>query len=369
MTFLNKKNIIFFSIVFVLVLSIAPDISCAKTIKVNKFKKLETATTLDGHNIPTNPATQEIGVGSVCIEMHLATKKTDPWADGSYLELNSLPKRYKTINYLTGPGSDLITYDQWDKNTKTIFPGGSFGHMEPQQEMWYLNMRWEYVDWYVDSKGCTRTKNINWASLKWHKQHRKVLVTNLETGLQAIGYIGDSGPGLGLGVPSGNRIAGLSPDLMYYLSNQDRNKGIPTTEFGRDNSTKYKFEWVIDQNVPLGPVSINKKNKTKAIKIYKRKVMTKNSIEKKTASILETKEKILVNAGKVIPKDLGKGYVRINYSFLPMMGVWSKDTPTELPVGNLYPIVDNQKDWIKIYIPEDDLELWVSPFYTTVLSV
>lgn len=213
-------------------------------------RSLATTTTMDGHPIPVNPVTGIPGVGSVCVEMHLATDSGDPFGPGKYLETEGLAA-VGTWGGRTGDYSTL-GYTTPQKGGTGRYPGGAYGYMAPEQERWYLNMRWTYATW-VQVDGHTRARDIDWASLTWHKQHRKVLVTNLSTGLRAVGYMGDSGPGLELGQPAGNRIGGLSPDLMYYLSNQAGEEGTRTA-FGRDDATDYRFEWLEDQSVPLGPL-------------------------------------------------------------------------------------------------------------------
>lgn len=316
---------------------------------------LSPATTMSWgrYRIPTNTATGKQGVGSVCVELHLPTSKKDPLAAGAYRELAGLDRvsvggserDYSTRKYLT------------PKRGKT-WPGGAFGYMEPEQEQWYMNMRWNFVDW----TGRGHTANPDWTSLEWHKDHRKVLVTNLETGKRAIGYMGDSGPALGLGSPEDNRIAGLSPDLMYYLSNQS---GEGTrTPFGADNATDYKFEWVLDQSLPLGPVGDaplpNAKPAEGAARAAKavRAVGLARKLLPDAAVVFYVSQ---MPSGGMLGVPLPEGtasFLGGDTAVVVGDGVspvteWSAGTAATLPPGSAYPVLEQAGGWFRVRLDAD----------------
>lgn len=353
--FINRKKMLFFITLILCVMFLPENVIAAETTstinpKLNHTVSIETTTSWNGHNIPVNPVTKQVGVGKACIEMHLATDKYNPWQ--SYLELKNLPTKYKTDNYMSAPGGGLISRQTWEMNNyqPTTFPGGALGYMTPSQEIWYMNMRWEYVTWYVDGNGSTRTKDVDWDSLKWHREHRKVLVTNLKTGLQAIAYIGDSGPALNLGSPPGSRIAGLSPDLMYYLSNQEKDIKYPVTTLGADNETDYSFAWVVDQSLPLGPIqSDNIINPLGDIT----SAITQPSINPKpTANVKKSPE---------VP-DFGKGYVRILRNKTSIITDWQQGTPPFLHKNSVFPVVSQSEGWYQIYV-DKNTKGWVAEDY------
>ena len=373
MRFIQAKKILFLYLffVFAIIFFFHSTISAmaTTTIHINNLKSLKTTKTLDGYNIPINPSTGQRGIGTVCIEMHLATHRQNPWDTKKYLELNSLPENYKTINYMTGPNSHKISFNQWSQraNKTSTFPGGAFGYMTAEEEMWYINMRWEYVNWIIENNS-TRAINLNTDSLKWHIGHRKVLVTNLTTGLQAVAYIGDSGPGLNLGNPENNRIGGLSPDLMFYLSNQQGIKNIPTTVLGKDDETLYSFEWVINQKTPLGPVNIGKKTQINNELLLLAENSKVDTLFTPKQLLEDSVNMTLVNDGNIIPKDLGNGYIRINFDAAPfVVQEWSQNTPAKLTKGNLYPVVVNKGNWFKFFMPENNIEVWILAPYVSIL--
>ena len=315
-------------------------------INRSDFESIETTAVWGQYKMPVNPYTGVRGVGSVCIEMHLSTDKYKPWERGAYLEIKDLPSKYKTINYMSKPKGGTVTYQEWANSGYTFpsyFPGGGLGYMKPEQEIWYMNMRWEYAEWYVDGEGKTRTRNIDWQSLSWHQSHRKVLVTNMTTGLKAIAYIGDSGPALNLGNPKGNRIAGLSPDLMYYLSNQQNISGKPTTILGADDITDYKFEWVLDQSLPLGPVNIQNPSQLPLII---------ESISTNTQNVLVNPEKEKI--------DFQKGTITVLYENVSPITEWVPESPAFLNTNTVYQVMEIKEDWYKIYLPETQSGGWIN---------
>jgi hypothetical protein len=302
----------------------------------------------DGHNIPTNSATGQQGIGTVCVEMHLSTNKSSPWALGAYEEIPGLPSGYQTVNYMTAPGGGRTELSSWlSGSQKTVFPGGAFGHMTPDQEMWYVNMRWEYVDWYQNGGG-THTRNVDWTALRWHLAHRELLVTNLSTGKSAIAYMGDSGPALGLGNPAGNRIAGLSPDLMFYLGNQGGAKDSTRTALGRDDSTQYSFAWVTDQGLPLGPATG---------KIIPAKPANLNLVTGKMATGTRT--------APVVPlKNFQHGYVTVTADQIALTGIdWTAVSVPYLLSGEKYSVLEHTDGWYKIYLPADRSSGWIAEEY------
>lgn len=122
---------------------------------------------------------------------------------------------------------------------------GSFGSSSSpasiDQERYYINMRWNYAEWYEDGatldsfgKPMTRTRNLNMTAKNWHR-HKKVVVTNPSNGRQLVASVEESGPAFWTG-----RVSGLSPEAMYEL-------GAVT-----DNTLTYY--WAANQNVALGRV-------------------------------------------------------------------------------------------------------------------
>lgn len=100
---------------------------------------------------------------------------------------------------------------------------GSFGTSgspaSTDQERYYINMRWNYADWYEDgsaldsfNRPMTRTRNLNMTAKNWHR-HKKVIVTNPNNSRQVVVSIEESGPAFWTG-----RVSGLSPEAMAELS-------------------------------------------------------------------------------------------------------------------------------------------------------
>lgn len=188
------------------------------------------------------------------VELHLATEegKYNPWAEGAYSEFPALANSdsgYRTTEYMTSPGGiagesrgQKVTEAQWIAagSPKVLFPGGAH-RLNNEEEKYYLNMRWPYVSNWPYNGG---TGEIVGESSDYFG--KKVVIVNTGTGRMAIGIVGEWGPGKNLGTPSGNRMVGMSPDLMYYLT--DGNPG--------DNQTNVEVAFAVDQSLPPGPFVI-----------------------------------------------------------------------------------------------------------------
>gem|GEM_PF-3905609 len=130
--------------------------------------------------------------------------------------------------YLTSGGEDAGTHYSLSGTPSAAQNGmaggyGSFGTSSSpastDQERYYINMRWNYAEWYEDSstmdsfnRPMTRTRNLNTTAKNWHR-HKKVIVTNPNNGRQLVVSIEESGPALWTG-----RVSGLSPEAMSELS-------------------------------------------------------------------------------------------------------------------------------------------------------
>ena len=85
------------------------------------------------------------------VELHLATKGNshNPWAEGAHKQIKELNgKGYSYIKYMTGPNAARITKQEWIDSgspTDVTFRGGAFGYMTPENEQFYVNMRWPYA--------------------------------------------------------------------------------------------------------------------------------------------------------------------------------------------------------------------------------
>lgn len=316
----------------------------------------ETTMTWGGHAIPVNPATGQQGIGTVCVEMHLATDAKSPFAPGAYQEIQGLSRVHR---YGDVYGNYSSQHYMTPQRSSGAWPGGAFGRMTPGQEQWYLTMRWTYATWVSTSSG-TRAKKIDWPSLSWHLKHRKVLVTNLSNGLQAVGYMGESGPGLGLGTPSGNRIGGLSPDLMYYLSNQAGEGTAKTTPFGADNGTEYRFEWLTDQSVPLGPVAGHVKLAPLS-KVPAQKVPAKDegpawsAVPDSRVTYHSGQMDLVPLAGLPLPWPTGTAFTGGNAVIVTADGIspvteWTSTSIAVLHAGDVYPLLEQSGEWYRVQL-------------------
>ena len=217
--------------------------------------------------IPYNAAVPENNKDDhvVCMpgmEMHLATEGSlhNPWA--THLEWKGLAESdayCRADVYMTGVHPSFPTYGlptntqicskaQWEAAGSPLdvvfHPGASFvkpdgGGMSPETEQFYINMRWPYYNgwtYYPDSGGEIVGKRSDYFD-------KKVVVVNTVTKKMAIAIVGEWGPAKDLGVPKGNRMVGMSPDLMYYLT--DGNPG--------DNKTLVEIAFAVDQSLPAGP--------------------------------------------------------------------------------------------------------------------
>ena len=217
--------------------------------------------------IPYNAAVPENNKDDhvICMpgmEMHLATKGSlhNPWA--THLEWKGLAESdayCRADVYMTGVHPSFPTYGlptntqicskaQWEAAGSPLdvvfHPGASFvkpdgGGMSPETEQFYINMRWPYYNgwaYYPDSGGEIVGKRSDYFD-------KKVVVVNTVTKKMAIAIVGEWGPAKDLGVPKGNRMVGMSPDLMYYLT--DGNPG--------DNKTLVEVAFAVDQSLPAGP--------------------------------------------------------------------------------------------------------------------
>lgn len=191
-----------------------------------------TTTNLDGHAIPPElddhgTPTGRLGIGKVSEELHLGI-----------------------TGHVFGPGGGKEGVGG---------KSGAFPDIKPDEEIWYVAMRWTYMSNVTWGRTGPSGGNIaaiggyDAAAHAWTKD-QKVLVTNMKTGRTAICVAGDWGPGVS------GRIGGLSEETMYYLANRAGEKGadgkVTKTSMGFDGATDYKFEWIKDpQNYQLGPIS------------------------------------------------------------------------------------------------------------------
>ena len=121
------------------------------------------------------------------------------------------------------------------------------GNADPIEEVYYVCMRWEYIEWVPDSRnfggacGMAATGDADGEQMSWTRKQR-VLVTNKKTGRSCVCAIIEAGPG------PADRIGGLSPEAMYYLTDGKNNT---------DGYTEMESWWLDDENATLGPTVDN----------------------------------------------------------------------------------------------------------------
>lgn len=133
-------------------------------------------------------------------------------------------------------------------------PGPWGGYEDPLDEVYYINMRWEYVSWVPDSRkfgssvGIHASGEYDSEQMAWTGK-QKVLIKNNKTGKELIAAVIESGPGVA------NRIGGLSPESMKYLTDSHGNEaGYTDMEV---------LGWMNDENATPGPTTGNEEQDAK----------------------------------------------------------------------------------------------------------
>jgi hypothetical protein len=190
--------------------------------------------TLDGVSIPATS-------GKTAQEQHLYLNSNEA-ALGRTAESANLHYSNSSVDILF-PGISAI---------KNGMAGGygSFGsysnyNLPIEDERYYINMRWNYTEWYeapdgtcsstLDGKLDTCTRNTNSSKKAWHYRKR-VLVINPANGRKIVASIMESGPAIWTG-----RVSGLSPEAMYSL--------------GAVTNNNLEYHWYLNQNASLGPIN------------------------------------------------------------------------------------------------------------------
>lgn len=189
----------------------------------------------------TDPDGQQIvpvRKGKVGIEMHLPAQGEDVVGGTGHIQSDSLPPELKWPWYMDrmgGPrgGAAPVNANPSQGPTKlkgesASAPGkpGAMGILAPEEEQWYMNMRW-----------LTKQKKKYPAYIKG----RRIIVVNEANGKACVCTPGDWGPG-GSNDNPGSIMAGLSPDTYHYL------------ECGSHGTTVCWFG-VVPDNTKLGPVN------------------------------------------------------------------------------------------------------------------
>lgn len=121
------------------------------------------------------------------------------------------------------------------------------GNADPIEEVYYVCMRWEYINWVPDNRnfqgacGMQTSGSVDSEQFSWTRKQR-VLVTNKKTGRSCVCAIIECGPG------PADRIGGLSPEAMYYLTDGNNNT---------EGYTEMEAWWLDDENATLGPTVDN----------------------------------------------------------------------------------------------------------------
>jgi intein/homing endonuclease len=180
-------------------------------------------------NLPTihaNGAVIPTKQGRVALEMHLPTthdtasgglrENRSQWSADKHLQLPDLPEEYKFPAYCNLPGSGSNGF-------------GAFGPLTPEDEQYYMTMRWPYAVWPGDP--APKNPDVQ------HGMYRglRILAYCIRTGKAVVCTPAESGPAYKTG-----RIGGLSPDAMHVV--------------GAVTDDEFIFGFVPDGS-PLGPVS------------------------------------------------------------------------------------------------------------------
>lgn len=186
--------------------------------------------------------------GKTVCEMHLPTSDNLEEDKAQHKQLADLPANRKHPYYMDRAGGPAGGYTSINSatnpdpsketvlNENAALPGqhGAAGLLSPEEEQWYFNMRWPFVDWHevIDGKNTFRpdTKGSDYF-------HKRVAIQNAQTGATIVAVIGESGPYL-----AGGCAAGMSPDCWHALGLE-----------GQADTTCY-FGFV-DQSTALGPAS------------------------------------------------------------------------------------------------------------------
>ncbi|MCX6811337.1 MAG: N-acetylmuramoyl-L-alanine amidase [Candidatus Berkelbacteria bacterium] len=122
---------------------------------------------------------------------------------------------------------------------------GAFGSPPTlDNERYYINMRWNYTEWYEAPDGTCHTpdghpdtcyRNSNLALKTWHRSKR-LIVTNPANGHKIVVSVEETGPAIWTG-----RVSGLSPEAMGML--------------GANTNDNLIYHWSGLQSVPLGPLN------------------------------------------------------------------------------------------------------------------
>lgn len=258
--------LIVLSIVTVIIAMAASDLQTQQT-RTGLEAQQSSVRATDGEN--RNIYTNIKGERRFAINMPITTMSLDGHEIPYALDINGRSSGIQGIGYVGleehQPVPGHIFGETGTRRTFTdriSFPARAWG-LTAEEEIWYINMRWNYVDaiWqqgtlYPGHPSVVRfigTTNFDNNALAWTGEQR-VLVTNLTTGRMVVAVPGDYGPGIS------SQIGGLSPEVMYYLSNQagepnQNGEVIQTPMAGNDYKTKYRFEWIKNpQNYPLGPI-------------------------------------------------------------------------------------------------------------------
>lgn len=181
---------------------------------------------------PTTNAAIPTRNGVVSVEMHLPTSDNLQTDINQHKQLDSLPQTMKHPFYMdrVGGTSGGYTSENQFSATGTILKGdnannpgkpGAFGILPPNEEQWYMNMRWEVTSAYP--------KNY---------EHTRVLIYCERTKKAVICVPGEFGP-----ASFTNRVGGVSPDVWFELGQPNNSSDICW------------FGWV-DDTTALGPVAI-----------------------------------------------------------------------------------------------------------------
>lgn len=195
-------------------------------------------------NMPTSLNGVELpwSEGRAGLEMHLPT--VEEMQDiNEHTQLQSLPARYQHPFYMDrlggGQGGYTGTYQPGQADTvlgeNAALPGqpGALGRLRKDEEQWYMNMRW------TSASGATSGWRDPWAKAR-------VLVYCEETQRAVVCCVGEYGPAQA--VVDAGKVAGISPDTYWYLTNGESIGG---------GSPRCIYRVFPDQSAPYGPVNLS----------------------------------------------------------------------------------------------------------------
>jgi hypothetical protein len=176
--------------------------------------------TLDGVSIPATS-------GKVGKEQHLSLSACSESSSNHY-SISTTPIGDR--NGMAWETSGGCGYGAWGYS-----PYESSGDLSYiNDERYYINMRWNYCEWYEED-GKTKTRNCDFSLKNWH--HRKrVIVINPANGKKIVASVIEAGPAIWTG-----RVSGLSPEAMTAL--------VAITD------SNLEYHWYLDQSATPGPLN------------------------------------------------------------------------------------------------------------------